>query len=81
MSFRRELAKAVLAEVVSAAAEDRARRLRASARRDAPGLYRDAKRGAARVADEVADDPQPVVDLIEALWDRPNDSRSQRRWE
>lgn len=75
MSFRRDLAKAVLAEVVSVTAAERARRLRSSARRDATGLYQAAKHGAADLADDISDHPQPVVDLIEAWWDRPKRRR------
>jgi hypothetical protein len=78
MSFRRELAKAVLAEVVASTAADRAQRLRASARGDAPGLYRESKRAMAEVADGISDDPQPVVDMVEALWDGSRRRRPDR---
>jgi len=79
MSFRREFAKVILAEIVASTAADRARRLRASARRDSAGIYRDIKRGAADVSDEIADDPQPIVDLIEALWDSPRRGAPERQ--
>jgi hypothetical protein len=79
MSFRRELAKAMLAEVVSATAADRAQRLKESAQRDAPGLYRDSKRAVADVADGISDDPHPVVDLVEMWWDSQKRSGSGGR--
>ena len=75
MSFRRELAKALLAEVVSSASANRAAQLRDAARQDPPGFYRDSKRAVAQVADEISQDPKPVVDLIEAMWDGPNHRR------
>jgi hypothetical protein len=78
MSFRRELARAVLAEVVASTAADRAQRLRRSARQDPAGLYRDSKRAMAGVADEISEDPQPVVDLLEAMWDGPRRRRPER---
>lgn len=78
MTFRRGFSKALLAEMVSAEAGNRAKRLRASARRDVPGLYRDSKRAAASLADEIAAGPEPVVDLIKAVWDRQNPNREPR---
>ena len=71
MSFRRELAKALLAEVISEVAASEGRKLRRSARRSSPGWGRDVRRSLARTSDDVADNPEPVVKVIEAWWDQP----------
>jgi hypothetical protein len=71
MAFRRELAKALLREIISAEAEEIARGFRSSARCEEPGLLRDSKLAIADAADGVAEDPAPLLKLIEAWWDRP----------
>jgi hypothetical protein len=78
MSLERELAKAVLAGVVSSAAATQAQRLRYSARQDPPGAYRESKRALADVADEVSENPRPAVNLLEALWDGSTRGRRRR---
>lgn len=70
MSLVREIAKIALREVVVNQARQRARDLRASARREPAGLGRDLKRELARAADEVAKNPEPVVRAAERLWDQ-----------
>lgn len=77
MSFKRELAKALLREVVSDRATRAATSLRGSARREAAGLAKDSFKFLAEVSDEVAENPNPIVELIEAWWDAPR--REQRR--
>ena len=79
MSFRRDLAKAVLREVISAKAEGASRELRSSSRRNPPGLVRDSKRALAGVSDELSRDPTPVINLLEAWWDRPEPARPRTR--
>ena len=76
MTFRRELAKAILRGVISTQADKSAAGLRHSARRESPGLYREAKYALADAADSVAEDPDVVVKLIEALWDSPRRGNS-----
>ncbi|MCI4359778.1 MAG: hypothetical protein L3J95_05100 [Thermoplasmata archaeon] len=78
MSFRRELAKALLSEAISELAASEGDELRRSARRSPPGLGRDARRTLANASDELAHNPEPLVKAIEALWDQPrrrNESR------
>lgn len=70
MSFQREIAKALLRELVSDRAEQAANHLRASARRACSSWAGQSKRGLAEVGDAVSEDPDPVVELIEMWWDR-----------
>lgn len=79
MSFQRELAKAVLREIVSLKAEDASRSLRSSARSGRPGLVRDSKRALADVAEDVSNDPDRVVRLIESAWDGAATRRGRSR--
>lgn len=78
-SFVRILAKIGLRAIIQNHAPDLAYDLRASARRDYPGLGRSAKRALADTADAAADDPEPWVNLLEALWDSGRQAQRVRR--
>jgi hypothetical protein len=78
MSLLRELAKAGLAIAISAKAEDAARDLRRSARRTHAGLGRELRYDLADVAEEISEDPGPLVRALEAEWDRSRRDPDQR---
>jgi hypothetical protein len=69
MSLRREAAKFVVGLAIRQYAPGLAADLRRSARSNSPGVVRKAKRSMAQAADSASENPEPVVKLVEALYD------------
>ena len=77
MSFRRELAKALIREVVSDRASRASSSLRRSALREPTGLTKDSLQALAKASDELSENPDPIIQLLESWWDAPR--REQRQ--